>query len=299
MEALCITGLQKRFGDKEVLKGLDLSVPQHSIFGFIGKNGAGKTTAMKTVLGLLRADGGEIAVFGERVLYGQTATNRHVGYLPDVPAFYPFMTATEYLRFCAETSGLESKAIPSRCEELLRLVGLYGERHRIGGYSRGMKQRLGIAQALINRPRLLICDEPTSALDPAGRKEILDLLQSVREETTVLLSTHILSDVERICTNVALLHDGRAHLQGTLSDLKTRFYQNEYHLETDSVQNLRLLQDTSPSAKPLGDNRLSFSEKDHPMFEVLRFISEKQIPVLKLERAEPTLESLFMEVIEA
>lgn len=198
MDMLAITNLQKRFGDKSVLKGLDLSVPEHSVFGFIGKNGAGKTTTMKTILGLLKADGGEILVSGEKVVYGQTATNRHIGYLPDVPEFYPFMTAPEYLSFCGEITGMSRIEIKSRSNELLKLVGLGNEKHRIKGFSRGMKQRLGIAQALLNRPKLLICDEPTSALDPVGRKEILDILMAVREQTTVLFSTHILSDVERM-----------------------------------------------------------------------------------------------------
>ena len=205
MDMLKITGLYKHFGDKEVLKGLDLTVPEGSIFGFIGKNGAGKTTTMKTVLGLLKADSGEIEVAGERVVYGQTATNRYIGYLPDVPEFYSFMNASEYLAFCGEITGMDRAEIAARSSELLELVGLQNEKHRIRGFSRGMKQRLGIAQALLNRPRLLICDEPTSALDPVGRKEILDILLAVRKQTTVLFSTHILSDVERICTDVALL----------------------------------------------------------------------------------------------
>ena len=203
MDMLHIADLHKRFGDKEVLKGLNLSVKEHSIFGFIGKNGAGKTTTMKTVLGLLRADAGEINVGGKKVVYGQTATNHYIGYLPDVPEFYPFMTASEYLCFCGEIAGMEKLQIKKRSQELLELVGLGNEVHRIKGFSRGMKQRLGIAQALLNRPKLLICDEPTSALDPVGRKEILGILQAVRDQTTVLLSTHILSDVERICTDIA------------------------------------------------------------------------------------------------
>ena len=119
MDMLTIHGLRKRFGDKEVLCGLDLSGPAHSIFGFIGKNGAGKTTAMKTVLGLLKADGGEIRVNGERAVYGQTATNRHIGYLPDVPEFYGFMTAPEYLDFCGEISGMAKADTIKRRDELL------------------------------------------------------------------------------------------------------------------------------------------------------------------------------------
>ena len=220
MDILQITGLKKRFGDKEVLRGLDLSVPEKSIFGFIGKNGAGKTTTMKMVLGLMNPDEGEITVAGESVTYGQTKTNRHIGYLPDVPEYYSFMTAAEYLTFCGEITGIAQKELKSRVTELLDLVGLGTEKHRIKGFSRGMKQRLGIAQALLNRPKLLICDEPTSALDPVGRKEILDILLAVREQTTVIFSTHILSDVERICTDVAFLMTAWELCKGNLRILR-------------------------------------------------------------------------------
>ncbi|MDE6608557.1 MAG: ABC transporter ATP-binding protein, partial [Lachnospiraceae bacterium] len=164
MDMLHITNLKKRFGEKEVLTGLGLSVPEHSVFGFVGKNGAGKTTTMKAVLGLLKPDEGEITVAGQKVVYGQTKTNHYIGYLPDVPEYYSFMTATEYLSFCGEITGMKKSEIKSRSQELLELVGLGNEKHRIQGFSRGMKQRLGIAQALLNRPKLLICDEPPSAL---------------------------------------------------------------------------------------------------------------------------------------
>ncbi|MBQ8559453.1 MAG: ABC transporter ATP-binding protein [Tyzzerella sp.] len=220
MDILTISNLWKRFGEKEVLKGVNLNVPEHSIFGFIGKNGAGKTTIMKSILGLLEIDAGEILVAGEKVKYGQTKTNRHIGYLPDMPEFYSFMTPYEYLKFCGEVTGMDSADIKNRSEELLKLVGLGEERRRIKGFSRGMKQRLGIAQALLNRPKLLICDEPTSALDPIGRKEILDILLAAREQTTILFSTHILSDVERICSDVAVLNDGKIVVQGALSEIR-------------------------------------------------------------------------------
>ena len=298
MDMLRISGLRKRFGSKEVLRGLDLAVPEHSVFGFLGKNGAGKTTTMKTVLGLLKADGGEIAVNGEKVLYGQTATNRWIGYLPDVPEFYPFMTAADYLRFCGEISGMAKADIGPRSRELLALVGLQNEKHRIRGYSRGMKQRLGIAQALLNRPKLLICDEPTSALDPVGRKEILDLLLTVREQTTVLFSTHILSDVERICTDVAFLDQGTAKIQGTLNEIRARYRSEEYLVETESEAGMQALQAAFPALRQTGKNQLSFREKDCPAAEVLRFLADRAVPLLKIERAEPSLESLFMEVVE-
>lgn len=298
MNMLHISGLCKKFGDKTVLNGIDLSVPEHSIFGFIGKNGAGKTTTMKTVLGLLEADAGEITVNGEKVVFGETSTNKYIGYLPDVPEFYSFMTAAEYLKFCGEIAGMDKADIEVRCKELLDLVGLGAEKHRIKGFSRGMKQRLGIAQALLSKPKLLICDEPTSALDPVGRKEILDILLAVREQTTVLFSTHILSDVERICTDVAFLNNGVIEIQGKLSDIKTRYRKDEYFVEVESEANLETLMLAFPQMKKKGNTHLEFCDNDIAVYDVLHFIADNKISILKMERVEPTLESLFMEVIE-
>lgn len=298
MDMLRITGLHKRFGDKEVLRGLDLSVPEHSIYGFIGKNGSGKTTTMKTVLGLLKADSGEIIVNGEKVVYGQTDTNRYIGYLPDVPEFYPFMTAKEYLRFCGEIAGMSRVEVEERTKELLTLVGLADETHRIKGFSRGMKQRLGIAQALLSRPKLLICDEPTSALDPVGRKEILDILLAIKNQTTVLFSTHILSDVERICTDVAFLKDGVVNIGGKLSDIKTRYRSNEYVIETENDSDIVILRNAFPDAKKSDRNKVTFSENKYSASEVLGFVADHRISLLKVERLEPSLEDLFMEVTE-
>ena len=298
MDMLRITGLHKRFGDKEVLRGLDLSVPEHSIYGFIGKNGSGKTTTMKTVLGLLKADSGDIIVNGEKVVYGQTDTNRYIGYLPDVPEFYSFMTAKEYLRFCGEITGMSRADIEERTRELLTLVGLADETHRIKGFSRGMKQRLGIAQALISRPKLLVCDEPTSALDPVGRKEILDILLAIKDQTTVLFSTHILSDVERICTDVAFLKDGVVNIGGKLSDIKTRYRSNEYMIETENDSDTVILRNAFPEAKETDRNKVTFSENKYSASEVLGFVANHRISLLKVERLEPSLEDLFMEVTE-
>ena len=297
MNMLEITNLHKSFGEKEVLKGLHLSVPEQSIFGFIGKNGSGKTTTMKTILGLLKADCGEITVAGEKAVYGQTATNRHIGYLPDVPEFYTFMTAQEYLSFCGEITGMSTVEMKTRSAELLELVGLSEEKHRIKGFSRGMKQRLGIAQALLNRPKLLICDEPTSALDPVGRKEILDILLAVRAQTTVLFSTHILSDVERICTNVAFLNDGVVGIQGKISDIKMKYRSEEYLIETENEADMLEFQESFHGMRQIGRNQLVFRESDHRIFDVLRFVTAKQMPLLKIERIEPTLESLFMKEV--
>ena len=296
MDILTIQGLKKSFGEKQVLCGLDLSVPEHSIFGFIGRNGAGKTTTMRAVLGLLKPDAGEILVAGEKVIYGQTPTNRHVGYLPDVPAFYSFMTAREYLRLCGESLQIPRDEIQARSEELLTLVGLADEKHRIKGFSRGMKQRLGIAQALLGRPRLLICDEPTSALDPIGRKEILDLLLSVREQTTVLFSTHILSDVERICTDVALLHDGKIAMQGSVESIKRAHKCEEFVLEMCTPDATAQVAEAFADCCRAEGDALVFWGGEELMQRVLAFLLERSLPLGRIERKDPTLESLFVEV---
>jgi ABC-2 type transport system ATP-binding protein len=295
MDILTIKNLKKSFGKKQVLRGLDLSVPEHSIFGFVGRNGAGKTTTMKSVLGLLMPDEGEIYVAGERVRYGETPTNRYIGYLPDVPEFYSFMNAREYLSLCGETMNMQRNDIESRSAELLALVGLEGEHHRIKGFSRGMKQRLGIAQALLGQPKLLICDEPTSALDPIGRKEILDLLLSVKDRTTVLFSTHILSDVERICTDVALLENGVIAMQGAAGELRKISRTDDFRIE--------VLDGADEIIKEFPDSRLGengeiiLSGGDERVFEALEFIRQRRIPFQKIEREGSSLESLFVEVV--
>ena len=294
---LRIQGLEKSFGDKAVLRGVDLAVPEGSIFGFIGKNGSGKTTTMKCVLGLVMPDAGKITVCGEDVRYGETSSNRYIGYMPDVPEMYSFMSGGEYLRFCGEISGMSRADVEARCTELMCLVGLKDDSHRIRGYSRGMKQRLAIAAALFSRPRLLICDEPTSALDPDGRREILDLLLAVKGETTVLFSTHILSDVERICTDVAFLDGGRISLCGRLADIKASYRRDEYELVLERVGDAEKLLLRFPRMKNAGNGRLQFSEGEQDPHEVLKFVSEGEIPLLSFRRLEPTLEALYSEVI--
>ena len=192
---------------------------------------------------------------------------------------------------------MSTTEIQGRSDELLRLVGLGDERHRIKGYSRGMKQRLGIAQALLAGPKLLICDEPTSALDPVGRKDILDILLSVKDQTTVLFSTHILSDVERICTQVAVLNEGKIAMQGTVAQLKSEHCSDGFIVEAaDGSDALKLVQKFSFAVKQ-ENNVLRFIGTDDLMFEVMSFISSNKIAVAKIEKQEPSLEALFMEVV--
>ncbi len=299
MELLTISDIRKDFGTKSVLKGISFEVGEKSIFGFIGRNGAGKTTTMKMILGLLAPDSGSIAVCGEKVRYGETPTNRFIGYLPDVPEFYPYMRAGEYLGLCGEIAGISGRELTLRKDELLELVGLKKEKGRIGGYSRGMKQRLGIAQALIGRPRLLICDEPTSALDPLGRREILDILLAAREETSVLFSTHILSDVEKISDHIALLEDGRIMASGPIEEVKAvraargvrimlRHREDERRIETAFPEMVR------------SDGFLELPAlSEHEEARLFRLLADEKIGLVSYERKEPDLEEVFMEVIRA
>ena len=293
-----IRGLTKSFGEKKVLCGLSLTVPKGSIFGFVGRNGAGKTTAMKAVLGLLKPDSGEIFVAGELVRYGENVTNKYIGYLPDVPEFYPFMTPTEYLELCGECVGLSRDEIKARADELLTLVGLSNDANRrIKGFSRGMKQRLGIAQALLHRPKLLICDEPTSALDPVGRREILDILLSVKGETTVIFSTHVLSDVERICDGVALLEGGVIAMRGDVDQLKRMNCTREFVVETVEPSGADCIARRFTECRREGSDRLVYIGGDEQMNEIMSFVVGNGISIAKIERLEPSLETIFMEVV--
>ncbi len=295
---LTLENVEKSFGDKKVLQGVSFNVPRNTIFGFVGQNGAGKTTTMKIILGLLGADKGTIKVCGETIKYGDTKTNRLIGYLPDVPEYYSYMNAREYLEFCGGITGMDAKETKERATELLALVGLANEKHRIKGFSRGMKQRLGIAQALFNRPQLLICDEPTSALDPVGRKEILDILVAAKEQTTVIFSTHILSDVERICDEIAFLHNGKIVLKGSMEEIKNIRQSDGYTIELATKADTEKLLGQIKNALRINDTQLMLEHVEQSELDYLYMLLAKEhISVVKLERQEPSLEALFMEVV--
>lgn len=304
MNILMVNELSKSFGTQKVIENLNFTVPEGAIYGFIGQNGAGKTTTMKMVLGLLKADSGSITVCGESVSYGGTRSNRAIGYLPDVPEFYGYMKPQEYLALCGEIAGLPESETKARGGELMSLVGLEGVKKRIGGFSRGMKQRLGIAQALLSRPRLLICDEPTSALDPVGRKEILDILMKIKGTTTVIFSTHILSDVERICDRVAVLHQGRIAIEGTLSDIKAIHGRDSLLLEFSDSREIGQFTSNETIAPLLEHAQINEtglilhgSDMKRLQQSVIGTLAETGLCPLKMELMEPTLENLFLEVV--
>lgn len=294
-----IEGVTKRFGSRTVLQNIDLDIPSNSIYGFVGANGAGKTTLMKCMLGLLPLNSGTITVAGERVTFGETPSNQYIGYLPDVPEFYPFYTAHQYLELCAVITGMPEKDKKPRIEELLTLVGLADTSSSISTYSRGMKQRLGIAQALLNRPKLLICDEPTSALDPAGRAQILAILQKAKEETTVFFSTHIISDAEQICDHVAMLHEGKIIFRDNLRTLQQQFQDQFVFRFTIAAQQAKNQLQHTAFQMECRDNELIVRLSDDA--SRLAFMTELTKQGIILESMHPQtrqLEQLVLEVLE-
>ena len=301
MSILELHNVKKSFGDKEIIKELDFSVPEGSIFGFVGENGAGKTTTMRMILGLETIDSGYIKVNNKKVHYGNSLANRVIGYLPDVPEYYDYMNPSEYLTLCGNLTGVPKKELSKRITQLLKTVDLPINKKRISGFSRGMKQRLGIAQALLNHPKLLICDEPTSALDPIGRSEFLDLLSSLRGEMTIIFSTHILSDVERISDRVGILDDGILKVNDTLDNLKNDYSKPQIVLDFDSentakkanaLLNQQAYQDNS---QLIIDFRNSYQESAKSILEKL--LKSGLIPI-SLNRQLTSLEDIFTEVTQ-
>lgn len=305
MNVVEIQGLEKAFQNQKVLDAITLSIKEHTIFGFLGQNGAGKTTTMNLLLGLLKKDAGSMFICQKEVTYGQNETNQYIGYVCDVPVFYGYMNALEYLRLCGEIAKMPKEKIYARSETLLTLVGLWdAKKKKISGYSRGMKQRLAIAQALLNEPQVLLCDEPTSALDPVGRKEILDILMQIKEKTTILFSTHILSDVERICDEVAILHKGQIRVCGTLEEIRKTSKEAMCHIVCQSEEEAQRLskeiESTFQQEIKVDQKEIKvYTKKEKPIDKkLMKLISESNVSVASISFQENSLEKVFMEVIQ-
>jgi len=301
--AVEVRGLTKVFREARALDGIDLTVPEGSVFGFLGPNGAGKTTTLRILTGLARPTQGTARVFGHEA--GSSEVRAVSGFLPDVPGFYPWMTAEEFLRFAGGLFGIERAALDERVRVLLDLAGLGDVKTRIGGYSRGMRQRLGVAQALINAPRLLMLDEPTSALDPLGRKEVLDMIASLRGRTTVFFSTHILADVERVCDTVAILDRGRVVAHAPIDELKERYAVRRIEVETDAraddlasaVNGTGWALATDLAAD--GTLNITASDVDAARRELPRLIADLGVGLVRLDTGEVSLEEVFVQLVSA
>jgi ABC-2 type transport system ATP-binding protein len=208
-----------RQGTKVALKGLNLSVQAGEVFGFLGPNGAGKTTTMNVLLGYVNATSGTASLFGVDVR--EPIARQKIGYLPELTYYYKFLTAEELLRFYARMFGIPGSEIEARIDRLMKLVELEQSRKRpIRTFSKGMQQRVGLAQALINNPDLLLLDEPTSGLDPLGRMKVREIIQRLKNEgKTVFFSSHELGEVETVCDRVAILHQGELKVEGRVNEL--------------------------------------------------------------------------------
>jgi ABC-2 type transport system ATP-binding protein len=299
--ALEVSGLTKRFGDVLALDGIDLTVEEGGIYGFLGPNGAGKTTTLRILTGLARADSGTARLLGHAP--GSAEAREATGFLPDVPGFYPWMRAEEFLHFAGGLFGLSRTVLDERVPLLLDLAGLSGVRSRIGGFSRGMRQRLGIAQALVNAPRLLMLDEPTSALDPLGRKEVLDMIASLAGRTTVFFSTHILADVERVCDAVAILDRGKVVAESPIGELKRAYAAHRLTVGlADGVDRLASALSGAAwvsSLELVDDSTLSIAatDLDAARREVPRAVADLGLALERLESGEVSLEDVFVELV--
>ena len=293
--AITVRALTKRFGTFEALKGLDLDVPRGSIFAFLGPNGAGKTTTLRIMTGLAHATAGHVTIEGVTVGTGQRPP---IGYLPDTPAFYDWMSARDFLRYVADLHRLDAPAIDATLD---RVGLLKAAKKRVGGFSRGMKQRLGLAQALLPDPAVLLLDEPVSALDPAGRKAMLDILGDLRGQLTVFFSTHILNDAERLCDEIGIIDQGALVLQAQRDDLLARYARPIFEIDVTpdgiaalAALNDRLRAETWVERTALDGARLRLTVHDvgNARRALLALLGD--LPVLRFEMLGATLEDIFL-----
>jgi len=302
VNAITLVDLHKKFGDTTALAGVTLAVPTGSIFGFLGPNGAGKTTTLRILTGLARPTSGTATLLDAHAPNESAGLRSQIGYLPDVPAFYPWMTAREFMHFAGRLFGMTRALIDERTTYLLEMAGLGAVHRKIGGFSRGMKQRLGIAQALINAPRLLLLDEPTSALDPMGRRDVLEMIASLRGRTTVFFSTHILADVERVCDTVAILDRGSVVAHGPISELKRRYSASRLSIQVDgAIEPLAQAFAGSTWLSALeqspGTLRMTVTDLDAARHDILQALTRQSVPLRRFEVEEPSLEDVFVELL--
>jgi len=310
MDVIQTHNLSKTFDEVQALKSLNLSVPKHSITGFLGPNGAGKSTTIKLLLGLLEPSAGSAEVFGLDIQKDSTQIRQKVGYLSQDPHFYAEMTARDVLSFTAKFfySGPQ-KAIEERVEEMLDMVGLSDKADRtINGFSGGERQRLGIAQAQVNYPDLLILDEPAASLDPMGRLDVLNIMRNLQKKTTIFYSTHILDDVQQVSDRVVILNQGELIAQGPIEELLSSGRDIAYFisLEGDTLkarEKITKLPWVSHLAEKPVNNiiqwRIAVNDPEKAKYDLLPILVNLDgINVLNFGRQERELEEVFMQLID-
>lgn len=294
---ITVMGLEKAYKSFHILKGIDLHVREGEIYGFIGKNGAGKTTTMNILAGLSRPTQGECFVNGQDVTKIKHPGELKIGYLPEEPSFYPWMTAYEMLDYLSGGAGR------ARITDMLGWVGLSdAANRRVGGFSRGMKQRLGMSAALIRNPALMILDEPCSALDPEGRNDVLRLISEVKQMgKTVLFSTHILSDVERVCDSVGMIIEGKMAFQKPLEQLLRENAQPIFDItlllpyRADIVSKLNLLEGITEIKWHGGSLSVRTEDTAEASKRLMHFFADNNIAVRTLSLRKNNLEDLFIQ----
>jgi ABC-2 type transport system ATP-binding protein len=304
--AIRCEGLTRYYGNVKAVEDLNLVVPFGSVFGFLGRNGAGKTTTMRMLTGLAHPTQGRAWIAGIETTSADSSARRMFGYLPQSPAFYNWMTPVEYLTYSSRLFGLPRLESSKRIAEVLELVGLKeAAKRRIGGFSGGMVQRLGIAQALVHKPPVLLLDEPTSALDPAGRYEVLDLIARLREQVTVFLSSHILADVERVCDTVAIIRSGRLELVARRDELLERYAVSAVVLEFDHdhlsippafLEALRAQRWVTAVTQDQNTLRIAVTDIEQGKQALLPLVVQHGLVLNRHEWVRPSLEEIFLKV---
>lgn len=300
---ITVRNLKKSFHSFEALKGIDLNVKSGEIYGFIGHNGAGKSTTMNILSGLSRPCGGTCLVNGKDVMKAVRPSDLNIGYLPEDPRFYPWLTARETLKYLG-SSG-KNAVTKDRVQEMLHWVGLTDAAgRRVGGFSRGMKQRLGIASAMIHNPALLILDEPSSALDPEGRSDVLRLMKDLKQMgKTVFFSTHILSDVERVCDTVGIIASGKMIVEKPLHDIQRDHILPIYDIEPsiplsgETVKGLRALPGVNDVQVKDDLVTVTARDADELSKQLMGFFAAGNVPVKSLTLHKHTLEDIFLKEV--
>lgn len=287
-----VTGLTKQYADKTVVDALDFKLEEHTSTALIGPNGAGKTTTLSMLIGLLKPTAGSVKMVG-----GDLREN--IGFLPQYPQFQPWLSALEFVEMAARLNGVPAKKAKLEAQKTLEFVGLEDALHKkIATFSGGMKQRLGISQAIVHKPKLLLLDEPVSALDPVGRREVLNLLKGLQQETTILYSTHILNDAEEMTDQLLFLRNGKLVEQGTLRDVRQRFDEPMYVVEFGSEEEARLFASQYEQfVKAEGCyTYVDIHEGNLNMQQLLERLSASTFTIRKVERKTASLEEIFMKV---
>jgi ABC-2 type transport system ATP-binding protein len=287
-------GLVKRYGDIVAVGGVDLTVERGDVFGYLGPNGAGKTTSLRIMLGLIRPTAGHVELFGrDPAVEGAKALDGVAGFV-EGPRFYPYLSGRRNLELLADYDEPPSR---SRIDEVLEAVELRDRaKDRVGGYSHGMRQRLGIAASLLRQPRLLLLDEPTTGLDPAGMRDMRDLVRRLAGEgITILLSSHLLYEVEELCNRVAIIRRGSIVYAGTLRDLLATAT-SEYRLRTRDPQRARTiaLTQTGVDSVVLDGNDLRFAADEDAVAALSVALGQARVPITQLAVETASLEDLFL-----